>query len=301
MNEILSKLAPIMLTFLSGVMLKKTRIVDTNDGATLLKIVFFVSLPALIMRSLSETNLSATQGVLPIIAAIVVSFTYALTIMVKRFWSDERRVFGVALVGTMLMNLGFVYPFIFAITGQEGLTLAIIFDLGNSLMALSVVYATACRYGCSSHQENRLLKNLLASPPLWAMIIALLLNGFHIAVSEVYRACFAFVGNLSIPLTLLALGIYFTPHVIRPSLLITVIGIRVIGGLLSGLLLARLFGLHGLSMIVVAACSAAPVGLNTLTFAMLAELDAEFAASLVSVSIGLGLVYIPILIYVMKG
>jgi predicted Na+-dependent transporter len=38
------------------------------------------------------------------------------------------------------------------------------------------------------------------------------------------------------------------------------------------------------------------VGYNTLTFSSLAKLDVEFASSLVSVSVLLGLIYTPILI-----
>jgi hypothetical protein len=76
------------------------------------------------------------------------------------------------------------------------------------------------------------------------------------------------------------------------------LAIRVGAGLCLGILIASLLGLQGLPFIVVTLCAAAPVGFNALTYASLAKLDTELASNAVSISILLGVIYIPLLMYV---
>lgn len=57
----------------------------------------------------------------------------------------------------------------------------------------------------------------------------------------------------------------------------------------------------GQTLLVVILCSAAPVGFMALTFASIADLDRPFASKTVSLSILLGLIYIPVMIFMMKG
>jgi predicted permease len=106
-------------------------------------------------------------------------------------------------------------------------------------------------------------------------------------------------GNLLVPLVMLALGIYFSPRLVKWRLLVTVLLIRSGGGLVLALALSALFGLEGLTRSVLIICGAAPVGYNTLVFSSLATLDVEFAASLLSTSILLALLYVPALMTVL--
>ena len=75
--------------------------------------------------------------------------------------------------------------------------------------------------------------------------------------------------------------------------------IRILGGLAFGILLSNLFGLEDMLRKVVIICSSAPVGYNTLVLSSLENLDKEFAASLVSISLILGIIYVPVLMFVM--
>lgn len=86
---------------------------------------------------------------------------------------------------------------------------------------------------------------------------------------------------------MISLGIRFNPRIVNWAALISVISIRIrmILGLLLGFVFGLLFRLDGLNRLVVLICSAAPVGINTLTFATMEKLDVDFAASLVSLSI----------------
>ena len=104
------------------------------------------------------------------------------------------------------------------------------------------------------------------------------------------------INNLTFPLIMLALGIYFKPKLVQPKLLVFTLLVRPIGGLLVGFILLELFQIQGIARSIVLICAASPVGYNTLVFSSLTKLNVEFAANLVSTSVGLGIFYIPILI-----
>ena len=101
---------------------------------------------------------------------------------------------------------------------------------------------------------------------------------------------------MTAPLILIALGIFFSFSARQIRLVGLSLAIRMGLGLLFGVGFALLVGLEGQSFVVVALCSAAPIGFMALTFTSMARLDAELSASAVSLSILLGLVYIPLLL-----
>ena len=68
-------------------------------------------------------------------------------------------------------------------------------------------------------------------------------------------------------------------------------------GFLVGAGFAALVGLEGQTFVVVALCSGAPIGFMALTFTSLARLDMELTTTAVSLSILVGLVYVPLLVF----
>ena len=98
---------------------------------------------------------------------------------------------------------------------------------------------------------------------------------------------------------MLSLGVYFHPQAKNIGRLLLVFAIRIVGGLMISLLLTRLLHIEGMVRTVIVLCSAAPVGYNTLVFSTLENLDKEFAANLVSISLILGMLYIPLLVFLL--
>lgn len=295
MTDVFVKLSPIILIYLLGILLRRTGVVGKEDGALFLRLVFYAAIPALILKSVPAVRITPDIAFLPLVAALVVLGTFAAAYAACRRWSTERPVFGVALVGSMIMNTSFVLPFMLVIYGNEGFATAVVFDIGNGLLVASVVFYVACRYGKDGGGTWNAVRRVALAPPLWAFSVGLFLNFAGITVHPVLESFLTLVGNLMIPLVMLSLGIYFSPRLVRPPLLVTVLAIRSIGGFVLALLLSSLFGLEGLTRSVVLVCGAAPVGFNTLVFSSIAKLDVDFAASLLSTSIALGIVLLPIL------
>jgi predicted permease len=214
--------------------------------------------------------------------------------------APERPVFGVALVGSMIMNTSFILPFVLIVHGNEGFARAVIFDIGNAFLVATVIFYVACRYGENGGGTWTALKRVAMAPPLLAFVAGMTLNIAGVTIHPALESFLALVGNLMIPLVMLSLGIYFSPRLVRVPLLLAVLAIRSGGGFALALVMCVVFGLDGLTRSVVLVCGAAPVGFNTLVFASLTKLDIEFAASLLSVSIALGIVFLPILLVLLR-
>jgi hypothetical protein len=295
MADVFLRLSPIILTYLLGIVLRRTGAVRRDEGALLLRLVFYVAIPALILQSIPRVKITPDVALLPLVAAIIIFGTFAAAYAVCRRWSPERPVFGVALVGSMIMNTSFILPFVLLMYGEEGFATAVVFDIGNAFLVASVIFYIACRYGQDGSGSWGAVRRVAMAPPLWAFVVGLFLNVTRIPVHPALESFLALVGNLMVPLVMLSLGIYFSPRLVRVPLLVSVLAIRSIGGFVLAVLLSQLFGFEGLTRSVVLVCGAAPVGFNTLVFASLTKLDIEFAASLLSTSIALGIVALPIL------
>jgi len=300
MTDVFIRLSPIILTYLLGIVLRRTRAVRREDGALFLRLVFFAAIPALILQSLPRVKITPDVALLPVVAAIIILGTYAAAYFVCRRAAPERPVFGVTLVGSMIMNTSFILPFILLMYGEQGFALAVVFDIGNAFLVASVIFYTACRYGEDSGGPWSAVRRVALAPPLWAFTLGLFLNLTGIRMHPAVDSFLTLVGNLMVPLVMISLGIYFSPTLVRPRLLVTVLLIRSVGGFVLALALASLLGLEGIVRSVVLISGAAPVGFNTLVFASLAKLDVEFAASLLSASIALGIVLLPILIMILQ-
>lgn len=295
MTDVFVKLSPIILTYVLGIVLRRTGAVGRTDGALFLRLVFYVAIPALILRSVPAVKITPDIALLPVVAAFIVLGTFLMAYAACRRWSAERPLFGAALVGSMIMNTSFILPFVLVLYGNEGFATAVVFDIGNAFLVAGVIFYTACRYGEDGGGTWGALRRVATAPPLWAFTAGLLLNFAGIAIPAVIESFLTLLGNLMIPLVMLSLGIYFSPVLVRPSLLVRVLLIRSVGGFAIALGLSWLFGLEGLTRAVVIVCGAAPVGFNTLVFASMTKLDVDFAASLLSTSIALGIVLLPIL------
>ena len=108
------------------------------------------------------------------------------------------------------------------------------------------------------------------------------------------------IGNLTIPLMIFSLGIYFNPKTSKILQTSSAVFIRMFIGLIAGLILIKIFNLEGLNKTIVIIASADPICYNTLTFSSLEELDKEFAANLISFSILIGFLLIPLLLFILS-
>ncbi len=161
MQDVLMKILPILVIAVFGYILRILKVLKTEHGDVLLKLVYFVSLPALILTSVPYINLDAQFALLPISSALIITLIYFIASFFGRKLKLERKTLGVFLVGSMILNNGFMIPFIVAAYGAEGLGRLLIFDLSNGILAFTWVYYLACKHGDRNNDRKTMIKKFV--------------------------------------------------------------------------------------------------------------------------------------------
>ncbi len=301
MTAIINNLLPIFLIFLLGYICQRIGFLSKANADLFLKLFFYLVLPAVVLLSISQMPLTIHLIALPLITIIMITVSYLIANVCRCYFDMPPKTTGVFLIGATILNGAFVYPFVLAIYGEEGLAIAYLFDFGNALVAFSFAYYLACHYGNSGTTLSRrqIYKKFLCSPPLLALGAAIFLNLTGIQLPEAGYSFLRSLGGMTTPLIMLSLGIYFSPKIINPGPLFTVIGIRVVGGLVMGVLLSYIFGFSGNNRTITIIMSLSPSAMNTLIYATLEGLDKEFAASIISYTTLISMILISAVIFIL--
>src|SRR5690606_18809308 len=122
-----------------------------------------------------------------------------------------------------------------AIYGEGGFADSVLFDFGNAVMVATVTYATAFRYSSERYDRLTMLKRIVKAPLFWALAIGVPLSVSETPVPPLVTSIVDPVAQMTAPLILIALGIFFS---------LSMRGLRLVGlALVIRLGLGFLFGL----------------------------------------------------------
>ncbi|OGQ92612.1 MAG: hypothetical protein A2284_04530 [Deltaproteobacteria bacterium RIFOXYA12_FULL_61_11] len=301
MGQLSVDLLPVLLLALLGQVLRRFAGFGPETSGTLLRLVLKVTLPALLLSTLPTLDLTPELAMLPLLAAINAGIAYLLGSRLLLPWLLHRGqaapTAATAALGVMIANTSFILPFLGAVHGAEGLTLGCIYDLGNAVIIYTVVYSFAVRRAKHPLGRRAIFFEVLTLPPLWGLFLGASLNVLALELPPPLYAVAHPLGAMTVPLLLLSLGLSIE-RLPRPEpALLAAIALRMGMGVLVGLFFAEVFALEGVARSIILAGCAAPIGFNTLVFASAHELDADFAARLLSASLLLGMLSTPLLLH----
>ncbi|NGZ95566.1 MAG: hypothetical protein CV089_05445 [Nitrospira sp. WS110] len=258
--------------------------------------VFSVSLPATILVSLDPVPLTSTAWKLPLAACFITLPMVVSSWFLALLLQLPRKTKGGFLLATGSINsVFFAFPVILATLGDEGLTYAVLFDLGQTTLTLTVLYGLAVWHGAHSLTATSATLRFLSSPPLWALacILTLKLSSYHLPPRLV--SLLTPLHLTTTPLASLVLGLTISFSAIRRTAPLATLGvvIRMGGGLILGWATVGWLGLTGTERAVVILVAAMPSAVSSVIFAAETGLDEELVASIVALSICLGIVMIP--------
>jgi predicted permease len=297
MSAFFIKVIPLIMAFFLGVLVKRLKFLTAADAGIILRLVLTATLPALSLLSILKVQLNYDLIYLPFTAQAMVFITYGISYWVGKKLKLPQTTFGSFIVGCMIMNTGFSLPFFMAAFGTEGFARASLFDIGNSFLIFTFIYYNAIKYGDNGKADKVDWGKFLRLPPLWGLLIGFMIRIFGWEMPEVGMNFLNLVGQPTIPLIMIALGLIFEPRLKNFGKIAIGVSIRMGLGLLFGWLLTMILGLEGMTRTIIIASSATPVGFNTLIFANLENMDREFAAGMVSISILIALGYLPLIIW----
>lgn len=276
-----TKLMPIILYFLIGYSLKRFGVLKKEEAGVLIRLVFYLMSPAVIITSMSSMKFSETLIYYSISAICIHIFMYFLTLIIanKLKISDKEKV--IFRGSTLIMNMTFVLPFFIVFFGEENVYLLSLFDAGNLLMVTTVVYSI---FITNSGSLLNKIKTVLKSPLIISMIIGALLNITGIRLPRGVEITIQNIASITGTVIMIALGAYFTPKFSKLKLSVTVILVKMLGVLFIGTILGKVLPIDEMGKMLILLGAMSPVGNNVLSYALITDGDVEMATNVISLS-----------------
>lgn len=128
----------IIIIIALGYLLKRVNILKEKDGEVISKIIFKITLPALVLVTFDSVKIETSLILLPVIVLVYGIITAFLGFIV--FKNEERELKGSLLMLSSGFNVGlFAFPLVYAIWGIEGLTYFSMFDVGTSFVVFGIL------------------------------------------------------------------------------------------------------------------------------------------------------------------
>lgn len=276
-------LAPVLIGLACGWGLRRAGVASGGDGRFLLLLNLYVCMPALILRSLAEVELTREVAVFPVAAAAMVGAGYVAGVVASR--RRPRSEAAVVLMAFMIVNVAFALPFVEAVYGAAGVARLAAFDAVNNLLVLTVVHGIAARSNPDRSGMARPIVQVLAMPPLYATLAGVLLSLTGTALPQSIDTLAESFAVASPVLIAVGAGILFRPtrQLLGPAGRLAAMRITT-GAAVAGALAAAL-GLDGVDAGVLMLLGVAPVGFVTVTFAAKHDLDTDLATQALAFSI----------------
>jgi predicted permease len=295
----IESLLPIFGYFLIGMALRRLRIATPEHADFLFRIIFLVTLPALVFLSVSQANLTRHTALLPVNGFLINIACASIAATLARFRKLPAEQAGAIVVCAAIINMGFAFPIILATQGPSALAEAVFFDVGNAIFVATLAWPIAQFYGRkdTTHLLRRISRVLL-SPIFIALALAVLTNLASIDSGELVKITLAPLGSATVPLMLIAIGMSFSGFSIHSAGAIIAVAARMLFGGVLACLFVWMFGFQGVTATVVVVSAAAPVGASAAAVAAVSGLNRDLAVNAISISALAGLFTLPALLFI---
>ena len=286
MSLILEIVIPVFLIVLVGFMVGKYKRIDTKP---FIDLIVYIAGPSLIITSMSKSDINLSDFLfISISATLVVLVSFLLVFFILKITKSEKK--GLYLPMTF-GNTGYLgYPICLFAYGVAGLSMAVLYDMINSLFLFSIGIWVI-------HRKNG-LKEAFKLPLIYAVIVGLALNIFKIKIPEIIFKPMEIIGMIVIPLALLILGYKLTEikiQTVRTAFFASLF--RIIGGFIIAFLIIKLFSISGLVRNIILIEAAMPAAVMSIILTSKYSKDPELVASIVFISTLISLISIPLVLW----
>lgn len=209
MAAVLTKAGCFVAIIILGWVLRRIGFFKEEDFGVLAKIVLRITLPASIVYSFADKQISPSMLLLSVFGFLLGIGYIGIGFLVSLGKSKEEKAFSVLNISGY--NIGnFTLPFAQSFLGPAGVVTTSLFDTGNAFICLGVSYSVAAMVQRGERfSAVKILRDLMKSVPFVTYIIMALLALFHIYLPSPVVSFAGLLGNANAPMAMLMLGVGF--------------------------------------------------------------------------------------------
>ncbi len=302
----------ISLTIIAiGYIIKHVNLIKEENGDILAKIIFNITLPAVILKYTSTVQFEISLILLPLINisfGIIMAFIGSL--ITQKTPRSTKGLMLMTMIGFNVVH--FSFPLVEGIWGENGMQLITFIDAGNAFSIFVLSYMLGTLYSPKNQFETEKLgikfigKKLLRSVPLLTYAVALLINFSGITIPLFFSELINVVARANTALALLLLGIFLNFHFER-SEWITILKVLIIRYSVGiAISLSLFFSLpsppfSSLFRIIVAISLILPIGVAIIPFSVELGYNKKLTTMLVNLSLIISFILVWIFILLLNG
>lgn len=302
----------ISLTIIAiGYILKRINILKEKDGEVFSKIIFNITLPAVILKYTTIVQFEISLILLPLINISfgIIMALIGLTIARKKEHSTK----GLMLMTMIGFNVvHFSFPLVEGIWGDQGMQIITLVDAGNafSIFVLSYILGTIYSPNHETEQSSMSMKfigkKLVRSVPLVTYAIALFINFSGIIIPSFFSELIDIIARANVALSLLLLGILLQFKFERTEwrTILKVLILRYAVGIAASLSLFFLLPASTFSplfRIIIAISLILPIGVATIPFSIELGYNEKVITMLVNLSLVISFILVWVFVLFLSG
>jgi predicted permease len=269
--------------------------------------VFNIFLPALCVKTVYLSKIDRELFLVPAVAGITVLSSLLLSFGVYHFLGKKIGLkaseTGVLIISATFGNVTYLgMPVLTSLYGEEAAKYAIFYDLFATTPLLWLVgVPLATRYGDGKIAITDSLKNIISLPPIWAIIIGMILNFFDIPLTNLLMKTLDMFSSLVILLMIFSIGLTITIQKIKNiPIVIPAIIIKLVIVPFISFIIASFIGLKEKALSSCIIEGAMPTMVLSLLISAQYKLDTQLSAFIIVVTTILSFFTLPIVIHLTK-
>lgn len=286
-------LLPMILVLAAGVLWRyiepanlSIRQVRTTMGALVINLMA----PALILEVMLTSTLEKELYQIPftgvVTVGVVLGVSLALYIALLRAQVITRMQAGALIMASAFGNgMGIGLPAVSALLGREWAGIPLIYDLLVTVPFVWIIGVLLCAHFGTRISSGGLGRELLRMPPVWALVIALVLLPLDVAIPAAVLESLHMVGTAAIPMLLLMVGMSLQISSIKYVVLILpVLLIKLVLSPMIAYGAGWYIGLEGYALLATILTAAAPAVVVGIALCDRFELDTELFCTTMTLS-----------------
>jgi hypothetical protein len=303
MAIVFAALLPVFVLIVLGIILKRTLMRLETQWHGLERLTYYVLFPMLLIQTLVKADLSSVPvagvGGALLLAALAISLLcLALQPLLARFAIDGP-AFTSIFQGATRWQTYVALSVSGNLFGNAGLALASVAMVAIIPLVNVLSVTVLAHYASPQRQSLRtIVMTVLRNPLIWACAIGLAINVIHLPLPKIWHQVADALGSSSLAIGLLVTGAgLHLEGFLRPNLAASLgVIFKLILMPAIAIALALMFGLSGVNLVIVAACSAVPTSPSAYVMARQMGGDAPLLAQIITLQTILAAVTMPIAI-----